>query len=312
MTQQLRVTRKVDFSGAVKVGVGDPLTRGKVLYVDSADWGKGNDGYEGTDPNYPLAKIQTAINKCTADNNDYIFCVNSYDNDLTTILVNKSSLHIIGLGTWNPRGPWCWVKIAGTGAAPAFTFVQNDGVSSELAGFTLGADTSHPCITTAVGTGVQLSYCHLHDLSFADSTDAAFLAQDGITPIDGAVMMCALIEDCTFGDQLTRDGIRFKSMTKAMIRRCYFNRVGGVGVNSITGGGADGMPDVIDCRFHGARSASAGWAISTVSAGNGYIDGNHASSTFDTNGSNPYNDTADLNEWGLNYSWDAVCPPGTT
>ena len=300
------------FLGGVS-GVIPERGAGKTFFVDSRSWGVGDDGnLPGTNPNYPLAKIQTAIDLCVAGRNDYVVCLDGYDKDTTTILVNKSAIHIIGVGVWGPRAPWVWLKINGDGTAPVFTLVQQDGQASEIAGFALAADSSHPCITTAVGSDQMLSYCHLHHLSFADSTDAAYLAQDGITPIDGAVMMAALIEDCTFGAQLTRDGIRFKSMTKAMIRNCYFNLVPYVSINSIAGGGADGMPDVIDCRFHGKRDASAGWAISTVSAGNGYIDGNHASCDFDTGGANPYNDTADLNEWGLNYSWDAVCPPGTT
>ena len=68
MTQQLRVSRKVDFSGAVQIGVGsDRLSVGKgnTYYVSN----DGSDGHAGLDPNYPLLTITAAIAKCASTSN---------------------------------------------------------------------------------------------------------------------------------------------------------------------------------------------------------------------------------------------------
>ncbi len=311
--QQLKVTRKFDASGARLIGFAPPVWgAGKVYYVDSRSWGIGSDANSGLDPDQPLAKIQTAIGKCTAAKNDYVICLDSYDNDIASILVNKAAVHIIGVGAWNHAAPFAWLKIAATGALPVFTLVQNDGVSAEIAGFALAADSSHPCITTSVGSGVQMSFCHLHHLSFAASGDTAFLAQDGFTPIDAAVASGILIEDCVFGDEITRDGIRFKYMTNGLIRNCLFRNVGVKGVNCITGGGAGGMPDVLNNQFRANHGAAEGWAITSVAGTNGLIDGNHASADFATADNNPYLDTADGNQWGVNWSFNAVSAPATT
>src|SRR4030067_374895 len=106
--QQLRVTNTVDFTGAAKIGVGAPFTKGEVLYVDSRSWGVGSDSYgvQARNPNYPLATIGAAYDLCTSGNGDYIFVLDGYDNDAVTITVAKTNLHIIGLGSVNHRAPF--------------------------------------------------------------------------------------------------------------------------------------------------------------------------------------------------------------
>ena len=161
------------------------------------------------------------------------------------------------------------------------------------------------------GGSTELLYAWIHHCTFGASEDAAFVAQDGILFTAGGDG--SLIEDCTFGDQITRDGIRFGNLYGGMIRRCLFDNCGSKGIDSITGGAATGMPDCLDNRFHAnATGASEGWAITTVSAGDGFIDGNHASDSYTTPTNNPYLDTADVCQWGLNYSHVTATAPATT
>ncbi len=72
------------------------------------------------------------------------------------------------------------------------------------------------------------------------------------------------------------------------------------------------MPDVISNKFRAAHDKSEGWAITTVASGGGLITDNQASADFATGGNNPYQDTADLNQWGVNWLWDAVQAPSST
>jgi len=309
--QQLRVTRKVDFRGATKLGVGDPLTRGKVLYVDSASWGVGASGRDGTDPNYPLDKIDSAVNLCTAGDNDYIFVLNSYDNDATTITMDIASVHVIGLGSINLAAPYCWLKIAGTGAAACFTLQGSNSANVEIAGFAMAADASHACITTKTGASTELVYAWIHHNGFAASGDAAFLAQDGILEADGTGLDGTLVEDNLFGWQIARDGIRFVDFYWGCIRKNIFRGLtGGVAIDQITGGHSSGMPDILDNKCFQQAATVEGAFITTTDAGGGLIDGNVcAEDATGTCGNNPYLEGTGANAWGVNWKGYAVTLP---
>lgn len=318
--QQLRVTREVNFTGAVLKGVGTPLTKGKILYVDSRSWGVGDSGYEGTDPNYPLNSITNAMAKCTAGNGDYIFVLDGYDNDAATITVAKTNLHFIGLGSKSHAAPFAWLKIAGTGAAAVFTLKGGDAANAEIAGFTLGADSAHACITSSAGTSTNLPYAWIHDCAFAASGDVAFIAQDGILCGTGAGLDGCLIEECKFGMQLTRDGIRFINFYDGLIRNNIFKMAAYMGIRQLTGGAATGTPDIIGNRFGQKMPAlDKGSAIYITDSGGGLITDNVAAENGDgTCDNNPYVDlstgSADTtkNAWGVNWVGYAVGAPAVT
>lgn len=67
MTQQLRVTRKVDFTGATQIGIGDGFTnRGTVYYVLGGESGVlGADTYDGKSWEHPKATIANALATAT-------------------------------------------------------------------------------------------------------------------------------------------------------------------------------------------------------------------------------------------------------
>lgn len=287
---------------------------GDIFWVDSRSWGSGSDLRSGKSPATCLATIAAALALCEAGKNDYVFCLDGYDNDAITIEVVKSAVHIIGLGNKNHRAPFVWLKIAGTGAAAVFSLRGSDAANVEIAGFTLGADATHPCITRIAGTtGTELIYGHIHDCAFAASLDAAFVAQDGILFSAGGDG--CLIEDCYFGAQLVRDGIRFVNMYGGLIRNCIFSRYGGIGVDSIAGGAATGMPDVLDNRFYVGTTPAKGAGITIIAAGGGIIDGNRSVEDGGHAGNNLYldtssgTDTTTKNGWGVNYHGDVVTYP---
>jgi len=291
-----------------------PAGAGKVFFADTRSWGAGSDSNEGTDPNYPLATVTAALAKATAGRHDYIFLLDGYDNDEVSIVVNKSATHIIGLGTDSHRSPFVWLLV-NAGALPVFTLQGNNSANCEIAGFTLGADATHPCITTKVGASTELVFAHLHHLSFAAALDPAFVAQDGIVQLDGTGLDGILIEDCTFGQQLVRDGIRFKTFYQGMIRRCLFRGVPGIGIDQIATGAATGVPDILDNSFWQKTAQDKGSSITITDGGGGAIHGNHTVSNGGHAGNNPYldtstgTDTTTLNGWGENFLGDTVKYP---
>ncbi len=308
----INFTGNVRFLGGVN-GVIPGWGAGKTFFVDTTSWGAGNDGnLPGTNPDKPLAKISTALGLCTAGANDYVIVLNGWDNDAATIEVAKSSVHIIGINGVNHRAPWVWLKVNGDGSDAVFTLQGSNAANVEIAGFTLSADSSHPCITTKTGGSTELVYAHIHHCTFGASLDAANIAQDGILLAANTGLDGTLIEDCTFGDELTRDGIRFTNLYQGLIRNCLFSNCGSIAIDAITGGAATGMPDVISNKFRAVHDKSEGWAITTIASGGALITDNQATADFATGGNNPYLDHADLNQWGVNWTWNAVAAPATT
>lgn len=74
-------------------------TTGSVFFVDS---NTGVDGREGTDPAAPLATIDAAINKCTANKGDIIYVMPGHAESIAAagdIDIDVEGVSIIGLGT---------------------------------------------------------------------------------------------------------------------------------------------------------------------------------------------------------------------
>jgi len=309
-----------NFLGSVS-GIVPDRGNARTFYVDSTSWGSGSDSRQGTDPNYPLATIAKALDLAVSGRNDYIVVLNSWDNDTTTITVEKTGIHIIGINGNNHRAPWCWIKINGDGSDAVFTLKGGDAANVEIAGFTLGADASHPCITTAAGTSTNLIYGWLHHLSFAATGDAAFTAQDGLTGYSGGNGLDGiLVEDCVFGYELTRDGIRFINFYDGLIRNNIFEMSAYMGIRQVTGGAARGMPDIIGNYFKQKIPAlDKGSAIYVTDGGGGMIAFNQVAENGDgTCDNDPYVDlstgVADttLNAWGWNLVGTAKGEPAVT
>ena len=95
----------VSSSGMPVIGSGmlAYMTTGSVFFVDSAT---GSNGNSGTDPDHPLATIDYAIGKCTANKADKIVVMPNHTETLTTagaITCDIAGVHIMGLGTGGTR-----------------------------------------------------------------------------------------------------------------------------------------------------------------------------------------------------------------
>ncbi|MAH47023.1 hypothetical protein CMI37_14445 [Candidatus Pacearchaeota archaeon] len=82
-------------------GGGLPVTKGNIYHVDSGHT-DAVDTNAGDDPNYPLATIDAAIGKCTADNGDIILVSEGHAENITTatgINFDVAGVTLVGLGS---------------------------------------------------------------------------------------------------------------------------------------------------------------------------------------------------------------------
>lgn len=296
--QNLRVNRTVDFTGATQIGVGNPMLVGKVLYVNS----DGADGYEGTNYNYPKKTIQSAIDACTSGDHDYIFVIKSYQEDVTSIQLNKAHIHLIGLGD----GSWLGganVDMQGTDAAFK-TYLAGGGF--ELAGMQIGS-LDDACIELAETT----FNAHIHHCGFGHYLPAKY----GIYSVASVGSPGSWIVDyCYFGQYATHEAINVEGSSFCGYNNNYFEMASANQRGIVIGGG---FGTIFDNRFFSpiALGLAEGWAI-YLTGRDMMIDGNVASACGDGTGANPYHDDSALttatmlNGWGMNYDAVAVTSPG--
>ena len=137
------------YSGGLAAALGPGA--GNVFYVNGGSDGPVVDTGSGLRPDDPKQLIQSAIDLCTANNNDYVVILNYGGNgraaETWPVVVDKTMCHIIGVGTVGQKWPVVRPNApAGADIAdPAFS-VTADRV--EIAGLEIGGgDTAggiHP------------------------------------------------------------------------------------------------------------------------------------------------------------------------
>lgn len=268
---------------------------GKVFFVDGAG---GSSTHSGLTPTEPLDKIESALDLCTNSGHDYIFVTDYWDNDAMPITVDKTCVHIIGMGNarFSPIN-MSWCAMAG-GSEACFELTASSHYC-EISGFQMTTGTSDPCIL--VSAGVQGVWIH------GNALGSQIVSQHGIS-VSGGDLANSLVEDNIFGcyqSPLSEDGIVGGSLTGTIIRNNLFIRPAGIGIN------IGGQPlAILDNRFSMAAETE-GKAITLTTTGC-YIDGNHAQyGSANVVSVNPYKDSsaADANTWGLNWKGAEVTYP---
>lgn len=261
---------------------------GKVFFVDKT---YGSDGYDGDNPARPLYSIAHALSLCVSGRNDYILVLDAWQQDTFPISVNKSRVHIIGVGT---KGGYPGMTPPGDTAI--FTI---DAPAVEIARLSLGAGVSHGAIEFSGANG----YGAIHDCWFGEG--GAGLYGIYIPPIVDAAE--ELIQNCRFGAGITSDGIRIAhNMTRGVIRDCLF-RPGAIGIN-VTNAFALGW--ILDNRFL-CHADVVGAAITLAATVSGvFVDGNSAHTGNTIMGAIPLRDLG-ANHWGMNYQGNTLILPST-
>lgn len=299
MPQQLRVTRKADFTGAVILGAGGySLGKGKTYYASN----DGTSDQDGTDPNYPLLTTKEAIGKCASTNQgDAVVVMQmSPSTPVATedwpISLNKPGVLLTGLysrGLISDSGFGSGtINVATLDIAANYVTVENLYLGCKSTGNTGG-------IVTFTGSTYASTF---RNVVF----DIQYVAAYGI--LVAADQPYLLVEDCIFGRSdvagYTTACIQVANATFSFIRRNVFNSIAGIGIIL---GASCGNVTVLDNRFRLAADTKGGAIKCLVGSSGNFISNNHA--TFGS--VNPaqvlFTDlaTGDDNDWGINYSGDS-------
>jgi len=264
---------------------------GKTFFVSGLGARPGSNSNEGTDPQFPLLTIQAGVNKCGQRNHDYVFVQDSYQEDVTTITINKRNVHLIGLGDGNPLSGRAVVDMQGTGAC--FTMTGSGG-SLELAGFKMGS-VGESCIVCTEVTHLN----HIHHNSFGHFMPSV----DGIQN-SGFEMDSWLIDHNIFTEMLTGDAIRQAGGGPSWSQFNHnFFKVGPAAAGIVL---ASGVLESIIGNIFASRIADAlaeGWAINMGVATEAAVMGNKASAAGNDAGNNPYKDGSSDNVATLKNAW---------
>lgn len=236
----------------------------------------------------------------------------------TPILMNKHTVHLVGLANATPQG--ALIRLVHTNATDnVLEFPLDTGYHCEVAGFGFGGGTDAKGgigmpDSGASGLGAWIHHCNFGSMLTSGTPDYGIHNDDW-----GAQLFAWTIEDCTFygsGDSanglISVDGIKTVHVfgahadTNLIIRRNIFMDIPGIAIN--LDGVKDGM--ILDNRIK-LPSDSTGKAITLgVDCLGCWVDGNHCA-FGDTTIANGYTDSsgADDNTWGTNWAGKAVTDP---
>ena len=265
---------------------------GDIFFVDAF---AGLNTYDGLSRSSPVQTIAYALDQCVDDHDDYIICMDTWQQDTFPINVNKSRVHILGAGHWGGMYP----RMAPTEDTAIFTISTKGYI--EIGNFSLGAGATHASIEFISATSEGRSW--LHDVWFGHTETG----QDGIKSTIGESPE-HLIERCVFGKLLTRDGIRLEAVsTRTIIRENLFRLVPGVGIDVVAINTDLGA--ILDNRFSLEAQAAQGAAITIAAGAVGcMVDGNKAMEAGAATTNNPYED-AGACDWGVNWRGNVVTYP---
>ncbi len=262
---------------------------------------------EGVDPAFPLQTITYALTLCVAGHNDYIIVLDAWSED-TPIVVNKSRVHIIGLGCYGVP----LVTLTSNADSAIFQIDGDNGDFCEIAGFDLGGGNNHAGIEPSPGVATA-DLVYIHHCNFG-SEYCGDTPQDGIGlyAVHGAKAW--LIEKCKFfgasdtgGGQLTADGVVIAEGAKHEIKDCVFLGCPGVAIN------VTGQAIIIRNNEIALDADTAGAGI-TLGAGATRCLVSYNKAAFGealAALNNPYVDNAgaNANAWTANYDHETSGPP---
>jgi hypothetical protein len=299
------------YTGGLAVALGPGA--GNIFYVNGGSDGPVVDTGSGLTPGDPKQLIQSAIDLCTANNNDYVVILNYGANgraaETWPVVVDKTLGHIVGVGTVGQKWPVVRPNAPGAGdtASPAFS-VTADRV--EIANLEIGGGDTAGGIHPVDAGGVW--GLTIHDCYFGVTGDSA--GQDGIRVPAGSAAPYLTVYGCRFGHFLTRDGVRFDAnATRCMIGvpgqpSNYFHELPGITINVAA---AVTEPGIFGNRI-ALPANTAGDAI-TLAAGvtAAWIMDNVANFGDTDMGNNPYLDGAGAgaNTWANNYQGITLTQP---
>lgn len=268
---------------------------GRVLYVNAE---VGNDNHEGSDPQFPLATITAAREKCTDRKHDYIFVQDfAAGADTFPIVWNKSDVHLIGLGNGHVHHDH--IQLDGGGSNVINLPATARGL--EIAGFQMGSLGAY-CIEILA----SVWNVHIHHCAFGTHVEA----DNGIRAPSGvAALEYSLVDHCLF-DRYCARSTYIASATRSWFNHNLFRRMSICALNVSGGEFGGALGNVFYSPI--ADALAAGWAILLeVACSGGMIAGNYAMDAGSAAGNNPYRDMSGAvgvmtNGWVGNYHGPAL------
>ena len=287
--------------------IGSPY-QGNTYYVDSS----GSDGNNGRYSSNPLKTINAAIGKCSAENDDYIMVMDSWQEG-ATIELDKAGIHIIAMG--NPYATWAALNVATD--LHIFT-VQATGAHGEIAGFTLGGGSTK--------AGIYLADCismWIHNNTFGhgyaqDTPLYGIQAWNAGNPANALIEYNVFLGDGDSDGKISSNGIYVvqsasNSFTNSIIRNNLFTGLKGASEEGAILLDQCAGVKILDNYFLVTDQAD-GDAVNILATSTGcMVLKNHAIMGMLSNAFtfNPYRDlnTNELNGWGENYKGNQIVEP---
>lgn len=284
---------------------------GSAFYVDRHHTNASDDN-AGTDPEYPLLKIQVAWDKCTDLKNDYVFCINTRLEDTAAITGTVTTAHLIGM----PQTGYFSVNNIPRANSDYSLFVfPTAAIRTEIAGFNMNGGNTHGAIETSGSPSALWIHHNVFGSEYAGSATPKYGIYSSHAPTG---LEYALIEDNWFfgasGEASSPGKIDDTAMLMygakgTVIRRNTFIGIPGVAID-ITETTA---MSILDNSFQ-ILDAETGEAITLrVSCLDLLIKGNVTGEGMLNSGYtyNPYRDLCsnDKNAWTMNYRGNSVIEP---
>lgn len=253
--------------------------RGKVFFRDPSI---GSDGYDGDDPNKPLATLAAAYNRCVDKRGDYIIVlgprhVDGVDIVTPTLVVAKANIHLIGIG----NGTIDSDNHLNGGSLPSIELAEG-GNQFELAGFSLGNDGS----VAAILRTHYIARLHLHHCTVGYY---GFGATNGIGYTGAGQLSGCLIDHNFFGPSLSAIDIDTYIPSGEISENTFFSPQ----TRCMCGAESMLRVAILGNKFFSPITAgrAAGWAIYLDANVTGcWVMGNRAAVAGDEVGNNPYRD----------------------
>lgn len=149
--------------GVPLLGYGIPATKGDVYHVDSGHTNADDDN-AGANPNQPLATLDAAVGKCTANNGDIILVSEGHAENITAatgINCDVAGITIIGLGRGNDLPTISFTAAAGSiTVGAASVAIHNIKLVANFAGG----------VTAGITVAAAGDYCTLDGIVFRDTS----------------------------------------------------------------------------------------------------------------------------------------------
>ncbi len=282
--------------------------KGRLFFVDGGSSGPTHNNNDGLSPNTPKQTLTAALALATSGADDVIYVLNYGSNGKAAepswpVTISKDMVHLLGVQSME-NSKWPVIQPDDDNHALDIT-----GQRVEVATLEVGGGATKAAIHVGSAGGIWAAY--LHDLWFGFTGDSA--GQDGVYVAAGEDAPYLTVDNCLFGNSLTRYGVHIAgNATRGMIGTRYGNTFRLVPNIAIYAAGAVGLAAIRN-NLIALPSDTAGYGITmSVNTSGTIVDGNRAGYQIAAMTNNPFRDlSVTANHWVVNYQQGLTVAPVT-